>query len=59
MFLRDAEQRDGWIGSQEAFLANEDLGVRCMRGYRGEGGGGGKVYAWIEGGGRGVRCMRG
>lgn len=28
VFLRDAEQRDGWIGTQEAFLANEDLGVR-------------------------------
>ena len=27
VFLRDAEQRDGWIGTQEAFLANEDLGV--------------------------------
>ena len=28
VFLRDAEQRDAWIGTQEAFLANEDLGVR-------------------------------
>ncbi len=27
VFLRDAEQRDAWIGTQEAFLANEDLGV--------------------------------
>jgi len=30
VFLRDAEQRDGWIGTQEAFLANEDLGVSCL-----------------------------
>lgn len=30
VFLRDAEQRDGWIGTQEAFLANEDLGVRII-----------------------------
>ena len=27
VFLRDAEQRDTWISTQEAFLANEDLGV--------------------------------
>ena len=27
LFLRDAEQRDAWIGTQEAFLSNEDLGV--------------------------------
>jgi len=27
VFLRDAEQRDAWISTQEAFLANEDLGV--------------------------------
>ena len=28
VFLRDAEQRDTWIGAQETFLLNEDLGVR-------------------------------
>lgn len=27
VFLRDAEQRDAWISTQEAFLSNEDLGV--------------------------------
>ena len=27
LFLRDAEQRDTWLGTQEGFLANEDLGV--------------------------------
>lgn len=27
LFLRDAEQRDTWISTQEAFLSNEDLGV--------------------------------
>ena len=27
VLLRDAEQRDGWIGTQEAFLAHDDLGV--------------------------------
>ena len=27
VFLRDAEQRDTWIGAQETFLLNEDLGV--------------------------------
>lgn len=31
VFLRDAEQRDGWIGTQEAFLANEDLGVSMAK----------------------------
>ncbi len=31
LFLRDAEQRDAWLTTQEAFLANEDLGVSvCM-----------------------------
>ena len=30
MFLRDAEQRDTWIGAQETFLLNEDLGVRTL-----------------------------
>ena len=32
VFLRDAEQRDGWLGTQEAFLANEDLGVSVRAG---------------------------
>ena len=27
VFLQTAEQRDAWIGTQEAYLANEDLGV--------------------------------
>lgn len=27
LFLRDAEQRDTWISTKEAFLANQDLGV--------------------------------
>jgi len=27
LFLRDAEQCEVWIGAQEAFLMNEDLGV--------------------------------
>ena len=27
LFLRDAEQRDAWISTKEAFLANQDLGV--------------------------------
>ena len=27
VFLRDAEQRDAWISTQEAFLSTEDLGV--------------------------------
>ena len=27
LFLRDAEQREGWLTTQEGFLANEDLGV--------------------------------
>ena len=30
LFLRDAEQRDAWITTQEAFLSNEDVGV-CFR----------------------------
>lgn len=30
VFLRDAEQRDAWIGTQEAFLSNEDLGVSWL-----------------------------
>ena len=30
LFLRDAEQRDGWMGSQEVFLSNEELGVGHM-----------------------------
>ena len=30
VFLRDAEQRDAWIGTQEAFLSNEDLGVSAL-----------------------------
>ena len=30
VFMRDAEQRDAWISTQEAFLANEDLGVSLM-----------------------------
>ena len=29
LFYRDAEQVDGTTANQEAFLANEDLGVRC------------------------------
>lgn len=33
MFRRDAEQAEAWIALREAFLGNEDLGVR-------EGGGG-------------------
>lgn len=40
LFLRDAEQRDTWISTQEAFLSNEDLGV--MRWGRGCLGGGGR-----------------
>lgn len=27
LFLRDAEQRDTWLTTQEAFLSNDDLGV--------------------------------
>ena len=27
VFLRDAEQRETWITTQEAFLSNEDVGV--------------------------------
>ena len=27
LFLRDAEQREGLLTTQEGFLANEDLGV--------------------------------
>lgn len=30
LFLRDAEQRDTWLGAQEGFLSNEDLGVRVI-----------------------------
>ena len=30
MFLQTAEQRDAWIGTQEAYLANEDLGVNTL-----------------------------
>ena len=30
VFMRDAEQRDAWISTQEAFLANEDLGVSIV-----------------------------
>ena len=30
VFMRDAEQRDAWISTQEAFLANEDLGVSIL-----------------------------
>ena len=30
LFLRDAEQRDTWISTQEAFLSNEDLGVSIL-----------------------------
>ena len=29
LFLRDAEQRETWISTQEAFLSNEDVGVCC------------------------------
>ena len=30
IFLKTAEQRDAWIGTQEAYLANENLGVRII-----------------------------
>lgn len=30
LFLRDAEQRDTWINTKEAFLANQDLGVNMI-----------------------------
>ena len=30
LFLRDAEQRDTWITTQEAFLSNEYLGVSLL-----------------------------
>ena len=49
LFLRDAEQRDSWISTQEAFLSNEDLGVIRLRkrlggrGGVGRGGGGGRT----------------
>ena len=30
VFLRDADQRDGWISTQEAFLSTKDLGVGIL-----------------------------